>query len=144
MFEKQNKRYYEKFLKYCDQLRVQHIETKFNLDDFKANNDNFKKVAGDFAVKFASGINCCVGYSALCAVCAEACGLDYKLYAGFCLKPNFANKDEEIRRFNQRKAEGVVHPGISTHTYLECNGNCYEFFSGDFDSIKLDCELLNA
>lgn len=113
----------------------------FNLDtleeEFKANSVEFKKLAYVIAKSLSKGA-IDVKSETYCSVIvhfAEQFGVDYKLFAGFCLPEDHPKYQSELEKIEKAKEKGDLHINIATHSYVEIEDKVYELFGNAFSGI---------
>ena len=147
MFEQQVEHYKKKYYGIKNSLENRSIEPylkNWGITDLKesllSNSKEFRDFAYDIARSVMPGRVSCTTYAAVISYIADLVGVDVKAFAGFCLPKSHPKYETELSFFNTKKTEGVEHPLMATHVYVEINGNSYEYYNGDTSNIAhIDC-----
>lgn len=143
VFYKQVEHYTDKFksnYKALNKIDINRIARDSGVSDLKVelekNSDAFKNLVLKVASIISIGRVSCVVYAAVVARIANDLGLDYTVYAGFCVRSDYPSLEKDLAYFNKKKAEGDEHPLLATHVYTTINGVDYEYFNSDTSGIN--------
>ena len=113
-------------------------------DELLADSESFRKTALAVA-RIMPGIVSCTSYSAAVTRIADICGVDYKVYAGFCIPNNYARYEEDLKGYKNAKDKGVEHPVFPSHAFVMIDDKFYDYMNNTYDGINhLDYEEINV
>ena len=101
----------------------------------ETNNETFRRFCLNYASTLMPGRVSCTTYAAVVACVAKMLGVQYKVYAGFCLQKNSPRYQKDRGDWQAKRDTGEVHPFFANHVFTEISGVAYEYFNGDFDNI---------
>lgn len=149
MFNKQLDYFKRQMLSVKDKMQSRNVEMiaksiYFNMesleDAFKDNTNEFKKLGYLISKSINPGVSGSWAYVGVVCHYAEEFKLDYKVYAGFCLPDNHHKLDEAKEDFEEQKKNGIEHPLVPNHMYVEIGENVYELYDNAFSGIEhIDC-----
>lgn len=140
MFAKQIDFYKRRIAEVRDKVGNKNVELvakqiEFNYknleEEFKNNTNEFKKFAYSVCKSIIPGDVASETYVGVVSYYAKKFEQDYKIFAGFCLPESHPKYEDEKAKIEAKKAEGVEHPAIATHSYMEIGDKCYEIFGGN-------------
>ena len=147
MWKKTLEHYKVKFNDAKESINIDNIDSKIKMkgitdvkSELLANSDNFRSLALEIADIMPGKVSC-TSYAAAVAVIAEKCGIDYKVYGGFCIPNNYGRYEDDLLAFKKGKDAGKKHPFFATHVFVMINDKYYEYINGVFEGVDhLDYE----
>lgn len=147
LFEKQVNQYTDKFNQLYAMLGKKDVKALYNKcgisnveEELKGNTKAFKEATLKIAITLMPGIPSCTIYAAIVASLCESLGISFVVKAGTCIKTSLPSYEKDKAHIAAKKAEGIEHPLMATHVYLEVADIIYEYYAGDFSGIDhIDC-----
>lgn len=130
-------------MKRFNNLKMEYVcgKTKFDSskleEKLKDNTDDFKAFIKFIANMYGGTTNqLSYMYASVIIYFADLLGLEYKVYAGFCLPKEILTYKAQMSAYNEGKTDGAEHPCMANHVYVVIGDNTYECYNDFTDNIE--------